>query len=110
MLSKEEDYSWLILKLYQAPTTKHIEIVLKLVNDEEIIASNHMEEMVDMIYRMSLDDLEKLNFSLTYKLAYKEMDFASACRNYCNEAMKILDKGNDIKSYSRVRVPIYIKR
>ncbi len=110
LLSKEEDYSWLILKLFQAPTTKHIDVVIKLVNDEEINSSNHIEEMVDIVYKMLIDDLNELVFHLNYKMVYEEMPFKDACKNYHEEAMKILDEENDIKSYSLVRVPIYKRR
>ena len=57
LLLYKEDYSWLILKLFQAPTSKHIELVLKLVNDNEVAESSHIEEMVDMIYAIPLDEL-----------------------------------------------------
>ena len=108
----EKDYSWLILKLFQAPTMKHIEIVLKLINDQEVTESSHVDEMVDMIYKIPLDELREMEFKLTYKfLGYQEMSFDEASRNYHVEAMEILDEATKpIRSYTRVRVPVYQKR
>ena len=110
LLSYNEDYSWLILKLFQAPTSKHIELVLKLVNDEEVAESSHIEEMIDMIYRAPLDELKEMEFKITHKLIYKEMTFKDACEKYLKQAMELLDESREMKSTTLVRVPIYRRR
>ena len=110
LLSYNEDYSWLILKLFQAPTSKHIELVLELVNDKEVVESSHIEEMVDMIYRVPLDELKEMEFKITHKLIYKEMTFKDACEKYLKQAMELLDESREMKSTTLVRVPIYRRR
>ena len=110
LLSYNEDYSWLILKLFQAPTSKHIELVLELVNDKEVAESSHIEEMVDMIYRVPLDELKEMEFKITHKLIYKEMTFKDACEKYLKQAMELLDESREMKSTTLVRVPIYRRR
>lgn len=110
LLSYNEDYSWLILKLFQAPTSKHIELVLKLVNDEEVAESSHIEEMIDMIYEAPLDELKEMEFKITYELIYKEMTFKDACEKYLKQAMELLDESREMKSTTLVRVPIYRRR
>ena len=110
LLSYNEDYSWLILKLFQAPTSKHIELVLELVNDKEVVESSHIEEMVDMIYRVPLDELKEMEFKITHKLIYKEMTFKDACGKYLKQAMELLDESREMKSTTLVRVPIYRRR
>ena len=110
LLSYNEDYSWLILKLFQAPTSKHIELVLELVNDKEVAESSHIEEMVDMIYRVPLDELKEMEFKITHKLIYKEMTFKDACEKYLKQAMELLDESREMKSTTFVRVPIYRRR
>lgn len=110
LLSYNEDYSWLILKLFQAPTSKHIELVLKLVNDEEVAESSHIEEMIDMIYEAPLDELKEMEFKITYELIYKEMTFKDACEKYLKQAMELLDESREMKSTTLVRVPIYKRR
>lgn len=109
-LLDREDLYWIILKLFQAPTNEHYDIVSNLLNDEEVINSSHLLEMIDMIYATPYEKLDDLEFSITHKLIYKDMSFSEACKNYHGEAMKILDETNNIKSYSRVRVPVYIRR
>ena len=66
--------------------------------------------MIDIVYTIPFEELDKLEFSITHKLVYEEMPFSSACKNYTKEAMKILDEIPNIKSYTRVRVPIYLKK
>ena len=110
LLLYKEDYSWLILKLFQAPTSKHIELVLKLVNDKEVAESSHIEEMVDMIYVTPLDELKEMEFKITHELIYKEMTFKDACQKYFKQAMEILDESKQMKSTTLVRVPIYMRR
>ena len=110
LLSYNEDYSWLILKLFQAPTSKHIELVLKLVNDEEVAESSHIEEMIDMIYRAPSDESKEMEFKITHKLIYKEMTFKDACEKYLKQAMELLDESREMKSTTLVRVPIYRRR
>lgn len=110
LLSYNEDYSWLILKLFQAPTSKHIELVLELVNDKEVVESSHIEEMVDMIYRVPLDELKEMEFKITHKLIYKEMTFKDACEKYLKQAMELLDESKEMKSTTLVRVPVYRRR
>ena len=110
LLSYNEDYSWLILKLFQAPTSKHIELVLKLVNDEEVAESSHIEEMIDMIYEAPLDELREMEFKITHELIYKEMTFKDACQKYFKQAMELLDESEQMKSTTLVRVPIYRRR
>lgn len=110
LLLYKEDYSWLILKLFQAPTSKHIELVLKLVNDNEVAESSHIEEMVDMIYAIPLDELKEMEFKITYELTYKEMTFKDACQKYFKQAMELLDESEQMKSTTLVRIPIYRRR
>lgn len=110
LLLYKEDYSWLILKLFQAPTSKHIELVLKLVNDNEVAESSHIEEMVDMIYATPLDELREMEFKITHELIYKEMTFAEACQKYFKQAMELLDESEQMKSTTLVRIPIYRRR
>ena len=110
LLLYKEDYSWLILKLFQAPTSKHIELVLKLVNDKEVAESSHIEEMVDMIYATPLNELREMEFKITHELIYKEMTFKDACQKYFKQAMEILDESKQMKSTTLVRVPIYMRR
>lgn len=110
LLLYKEDYSWLILKLFQAPTSKHIELVLKLVNDNEVAESSHIEEMVDMIYAIPLDELNEIEFKITHELIYKEMTFKDACQKYFKQAMELLDESEQMKSTTLVRVPIYRRR
>ena len=106
----EEDNYWPILKLFQAPTSKHIELVLKLVNDNEVAESSHIEEMVDMIYAIPLDELKEMEFKITYELTYKEMTFKDACQKYFKQAMELLDESEQMKSTTLVRIPIYRRR
>lgn len=110
LLLYKEDYSWLILKLFQAPTSKHIELVLKLVNDNEVAESSHIEEMVDMIYAIPLDELNEIEFKITHELIYKEMTFKDACQKYFKQAMELLDESEQMKSTTLVRIPIYRRR
>ena len=110
LLLYKEDYSWLILKLFQAPTSKHIELALELVNDNEVVESSHIEEMVDMIYAIPLDELKEMEFKITHELIYKEMTFKDACQKYFKQAMEILDESKQMKSTTLVRVPIYMRR
>lgn len=110
LLAQEEDYTWLILKLFQAPTADHNYLVFHLLEDKEVRASGHLLEMVDMIYATFLEDFNELEFKITHKLIYQEMTFKDACRNYCDEAMKLLDESKEMKSTTLVRVPIYMRR
>ena len=110
LLEKEEDYTLIILKLFQAPSDKYYNLVSFLLADDEILNSGHLLEMIDIIYQTPIENLKQLEFKITHKLVYEVMSFESACKNYHEEAMKILDEGNNIKSYSMVRVPIYKRR
>lgn len=110
LLAQEIDYTWLILKLFKAPTPNHNYLVFRLLEDKEVRASGHLLEMVDMIYITPLEDLEELEFKITHKLIYEEMTFKDACRNYCDEAMKILDASEHMKSTTLVRIPVYRRR
>ena len=110
LLKKEEDCILIILKLFQAPSNQHYSLVSILLRDEEVFNSEHLLEMIDMVYATPYEELDKLEFSITHKLVYEEMPFSSACKNYNKEAMKILDETPNIKSYTRVRVPIYLKK
>ncbi len=105
-----EDYYPLILKLFQAHTADYNSLVFNLLNDKEVVDSGHLSEMIEMIYATPLENFKELEFKITHKLIYEEMTFEDACRNYCDEAMKILDENEHIKSTTRVRVPVYQNR
>ena len=109
-LAESEDYS-LIFKLFEAPTMDYIYLVDQLLRGKENIEEGHILEMIDMIYNTPYEELEELQFNITHQLIYEEMSFEEASKYYHNEAMKILDEANKpIKSYTRVRVPMYEQR
>ena len=100
-----------IFKLFEAPSIDHIYLVGYLLEGKVDIEEGHLLEMIDMIYDTPLEDLEKLEFTITHQLTYQEMSFGEASRGYNAEAMKILDEAKEpIKSYTRVRVPVYKRR
>lgn len=105
-----EDYYPLILKLFQAPTNKHIELVISLIGDKTVVESSHVEEMVDMIYATPLDELNELEFKITYDLVYKEMTFKDVCQKYFEQAMELLDESEQMTSTTLVRIPVYKRR
>ena len=100
-----------IFKLFEAPSIDHIYLVGYLLEGKGDIEEGHLLEMIDMIYDTPLEDFEKLEFTITHQLTYQEMSFGEASRGYNAEAMKILDEAKEpIKSYTRVRVPVYKRR
>lgn len=110
LLAQPEDYISLILKLFQAPTSEYNYLIFHLLKDREVVASGHLLEMVDMIYATPAEDLKELEFKITHKLIYEEMSFSEASRMYHKESMKVLDETPNMKSYTRVRIPIYIQK
>lgn len=105
-----KDNYGVILKLFQAPSDEYLAVVLRLVRDREVVKSNHLEEMIDIIYATPLDELKELEFKITHVLVHLEMPFEVACQKYFHQAMKILDENTGIHSSTRVRVPVYKER
>ena len=102
----------IIEQFFRCPTDRHLMTVVSLVSFQRHGFHDHFLEMVDMIIHTKEEDLAELQFRIMYQIQYVEMTFEEASKNrkYHHEAMKILDESSNIKSYSRIRIPIYTRR
>lgn len=101
----DNDLTHIILKLFTCPTIKHIEAIDYVCSFPEVINNPNFLELIDTIIASPIEELSSINVNTSMEMSFKE-----ACQNYSEEAMKILDETPNMKSYTRVRVPIHMRK
>lgn len=101
---------YLINKMFLCPSVIYIRVINDLLKDRDVWNSGHLFEMIDMILVTPENKLNELNFMITHQLEYVEMSFGEASRMYHEQAMKLLDESIEMRSSTRVRVPVFKKR